>query len=480
MTGIDAEKARAAFIQLPDDTSYGEIPAPKAVHLPRSHLKAMDLNVSLVTGARGAGKTFWWGALQRSGVRRLIDLSSVRSAPKEDTRVVTGFGARSSDDYPGTGELSRLMREHEPRVVWRTVAARHVADEAHRLRRMESWKERVAWVDAEPGAVDRLFHERDVECDRENRHFLILFDALDSSAYDWKEMYLAIRGLLQIAVEMRSSRRLRVKMFLRPDQLDKNRIGDFPDASKALSSRIELGWPPHELYGLLWHCLANGDHGELFRTFFGGCWESVGSDTDESFPVPRELVDEDKQRDTFHELSCPFMGRNHRRGFPYTWIPNHLGDSEARVSPRPFLRALRKAAEDTEERFPDHRYPLHYDSIKSGVQEASTIRVDEIREDHPWIHQALEPLKGMSVPSAFDEIRKRWRDEGVLDTLEKKIEKGEIKLPPQRMEDGPRGIREDLEAAGVFQRLLDDRVNIPDIFRVGYGIGRKGGVKPAR
>ena len=93
----------------------------------------------------------------------------------------------------------------------------------------------------------------------------------------------------------------------------------------------------------------------------------------------------------------------------------------------------------------------------------------------------LEPLEGMSVPIAFDEIRERWRDEGVLDALAKDVDKGRVKLPPPRsMEDGPRGVLEELEAAGVFQHLLDDRVNMPDIFRIGYGIGRKGGVKPVR
>ena len=33
---------------------------------------------------------------------------------------------------------------------------------------------------------------------------------------------------------------------------------------------------------------------------------------------------------------------------------------------------------------------------------------------------------------------------------------------------------------GVFHPLYDGRVNIPDVFRVGYGLGRRGGVKPAR
>jgi hypothetical protein len=28
--------------------------------------------------------------------------------------------------------------------------------------------------------------------------------------------------------------------------------------------------------------------------------------------------------------------------------------------------------------------------------------------------------------------------------------------------------------------MTDDRVNLPDVYRVGYGLGRKGGVKTVR
>lgn len=55
-----------------------------------------------------------------------------------------------------------------------------------------------------------------------------------------------------------------------------------------------------------------------------------------------------------------------------------------------------------------------------------------------------------------------------------------VRLPPGRLDDGPTGVREDLEALGVFQRLSDGRVNLPEVFRVAYGIGRQGGVKPVR
>ena len=74
---------------------------------------------------------------------------------------------------------------------------------------------------------------------------MLLFDALDRCADDWKEMYRAIRGLLQTALEMRSYRRLRVKVFLRSDQVDPSKVADFPDASKVtfLGRRIELASP---------------------------------------------------------------------------------------------------------------------------------------------------------------------------------------------------------------------------------------------
>lgn len=481
MTKFDPRRAREALKRLPEDTNYGSISTFKAVYLPRSHLKAMDLNAQLVTGMRGAGKTFWWSALQWPQVQQLVGLSPGCAALSGDTVVKTGFGFRAElDNYPSPDVLARLMTDHSPRAVWRTVIGRQLAQGSHPLRRRGSWQDRVAWTDAEPEAFDRLLDGYEKDFDLQDQNFLILFDALDRSAQDWKGMYRAIRGLLQTALDMRSYSRLRVKIFLRTDQIDETLVADFPDASKIFSSSVELSWSRKELYGLLWHCLANDDDGEWFRTSLGGQWNRLGPDWDRAFHLPRELVEEDDQRIKFHDLSGPYMGTNHRRGYPYSWIPTHLGDSEGRASPRSFLAALRTAAYDTEKRRPGHRHALHYESIKYGVQEASKIRVREIREDHPWIHRVLEPLDGASVPIEFGDIRKRWRSSKVLKALEDDIEQEKIKLPPRHMEDGPRGIREDLEAAGVFQRLHDGRVNIPDIFRVGYGLRRKGGVKPVR
>ena len=481
---IDITEARIALIDLPKETSYGEIPKPEHVYLPPSHLKAMDPDNMLVTGMRGAGKTFWWSALQNPDVRRLIGQPHKRSTLTENTEVRAGFGIRPApDEYPGKDVLRSLLKTGvEPRTIWRVVQVRQLAKGDHPIRRLESWSARATYVEEHPETIERLFYDKDTELDRRGVHSLLLFDALDRCSDDWAIMYRLIRGLMQHALDMRSYWRLRVKMFLRSDQVDEARIADFPDAAKVLSSAVELNWIRRDLYGLLWHYLANRPNGGIFRTFlWNGKWNSATVREQRLFTVPRRLVhNEDLQRQKFHDIAGPWMGRDRRRGFPYTWIPNHLGDTEGKVSPRSFLAALRTAAEDTANRHPDHDHALHYSSINRGVQQASKIRVREVREDYPWVNRVLEPLEGMVVPCDFRRISGRWRSRQVIDHLKKEVGQDDVKLPPQRLDRGAPGVREDLESLRVFQRLRDGRVNIPDVFRVGYGLGRRGGVKPVR
>lgn len=477
---IDPRQARDALKGLPRGVSHGERPSPEHVYLPRSHLKAMDPNEVVVTGMRGAGKTFWWGALQNSKVRRLVGESVRGHALSESTEVRRGFGVTPApDEYPGKHELSRLIGSGvEPRIVWRAVQARQVAEDDHPLRKRSSWEERVDYVRENPGAVDHLFHQRDAELEEKGIYFLVLFDALDRCVDDWKQMHQAIRGLLQTALEMRSYRRLRIKVFLRTDQV----IADFPDASKILALPAELNWPRQELYGLLWHCLVNGQSSEAFRRFLGEDGRSsVDIGRTGVVSVRRSLIsNEDQGSEKFHVIAGKWMGGGPKRGFSYPWIPNHLGDADGRVSPRSFLSALQAAAEHTDSHYPGHARALHHESIKQGVQEASKIRVAELKEDYPWVDQVLKPLASLVVPCEFKEVVDRWEGEKVLDGLTAEVEQEEVRLPPRHMDQGLGGIRQDLESLGIFQKLRDGRVNVPDVFRVGYGLRRKGGVKPVR
>ena len=476
------EALRLALSALPDETSHGQPPSPDVVYVPPSHRKAMNPDVMLVTGMRGAGKTFWWSALQDPRVRTLLASLTPRSPLPANTEVKAGYGVIDApDDYPGSDELRTVVESGvDSRLIWRAVHARLLADDEHPLAKLDSWLARTQYVEGNPGAVSRLFRDCDDALDRCEIYSLVLFDGLDRTANEWRDMFALIRGLLRHALDMRSYRRLRAKVFLRSDQADETQVATFADASKVFASSVALSWPRRDLYGMLWQYLANGSHGEQLRRWLAeGDWPTVEIEDEEVFRVVAPLAgDEEVQRKRFHAITGPWMGTDHRRGFPYTWIPNHLADADGMVSPRSFIAALRAAANDTADRHPEHDHALHYDSVKRGVQEASRIRVRELREDYPWVDRVLVPLEGIVVPCEFGEIERIWGTNGALDNLSDQIGQNDVKLPPRNIGRGAVGVREDLESLGVFRRLKDGRVDVPDVFRVGYGLGRRGGVRP--
>lgn len=477
------ETIRIALSELPDGTSHGSPPQPGELYLPPSHRKALNPNATLVTGMRGSGKTFWWAALQDPSTRTLVAQLSSRLTWIARSDVRPGFGVKEDPDrYPGRDELRTMMVTDgvDPRDIWRTVHARHLAGVGHPLRTLESWSQRARYLQDNPGEVSRLFDECDQELERRGRHSLVVFDGLDRSADEWPDMFALIRGLLRHALDMRSYRRIRAKVFLRSDQADEEKVAAFPDASKILASAAQLRWPRRDLYGMLWQYLANGAKGEQLRAWLEeGDWPTVKVGGRRVFTAPSALAgSEEVQRETFHTISGPWMGTDPRRGFPYTWIPNHLGDADRRVSPRSFIAALREAASDTADYYREHDYPLHYNSVKRGVQKASQIRVRELREDYPWVHRLLEPLAGLVVPCPLRDIERIWEQDQILDEIAGQIDADDVKLPPRNLDRGATGVREDLEALGVFRRLKDGRVDIPDVYRIGYRIGRKGGVRP--
>lgn len=482
MTESRLLSARQTLIDtLPEETSlFGQAVDARFIHVPASHAKALHPDTQLVVGMRGAGKSFWWRALQDKHQRTLVAERAPNTGLAKAAEVSAGFGETPNPDaYPGPDVLVQLVRAGEdPRLIWRTVILHALTQGA--VTQGSTWAERVARVAQDPERADRALYERDSHYDRDDTYWIILFDALDRSASDWRTMNALIRGLLQAMLDLRPYRRLRAKSFLRIDQLDEREVGDFADASKILAGRVDLAWPAYELYALLWQYLCNSTDG-AFRNELETALRLPSQPLADLWLPPTDLRrSEAEQRRVFHAIAGPWMGRDHRRGYPYTWVPNHLADAGGRTSPRSFIVALRKAAAETAERYPTHTWPLHYESIKRGVQSASEVRVRELQEDYPWVHTLMDPLNGMVVPCAFEAIESAWKQTNALDALTRRVQERNERLPPAHLGQGADGVRQDLENLGIFLRLRDGRVNIPDVFRVGYGLGRRGGVRPIR
>ncbi len=466
---------------LPEETSqHGETPRAGQMYLPAPHAKALHPNNTLIQGMRGSGKSFWFLALQSSELRTLIGAQVGLDA---NTLVTVGFGqVPGGNQFPSKDTLIQLIKDGcEPRRIWQAVVFRQVLSDLSpdEFKVLTAWRTRIQWIQDHPELVDESLYNADIRLDEQKQHHIVLFDALDRTADDWPTMNALVKGLLQVVLETRSFRRIRLKVFARPDQLEDPSVANFPDASKVMNQKVNLDWPRRELYGLLWQYLANNTaYGQKFRDGASLALPSVRwTQSAEIWDVPDLMRrDEDAQKQLFHAMTGPWMGRDKRRGFPFSWLPSHFGDARGEVSPRSFLAAVRHAASANPRL--EQEYLLHYESIKQGVQEASRIRVRELEEDYPWVKTLFDPLSGITVPCPFDDICGVWREKKVLDQLQKGIESATVRLPPIHIDDGEDGVLIDLLDLGLVEKLKDQRINLPDVYRVGYGMGRRGGVKP--
>lgn len=205
-------------------------------------------------------------------------------------------------------------------------------------------------------------------------------------------------------------------------------------------------------------------------------WQAI----DGVYALPRHLP----FKEIIEALAGPWVGNKANRGYTYTWIPTHLADARNCHSPRSILLALRHAAQWTDSHHTDHKRAVHYEGIRQGVAEASKTRIREIKEDYPWVGPLLAALKGATVPLTFGELSEKWPKSCIDESLS--AARQEQRLPPRRYSGDPgrkgtlAALVDDLLELAVFYRTEDRRYNMPDIFRVGFGIRRKGGVRPPK
>ncbi|MBF0133757.1 MAG: metallophosphoesterase [Magnetococcales bacterium] len=445
-----------------------------APYLPAPHARALDLRTPLVEGIRGSGKSFWWNILQSPEMRQQLARQTRHFSIPESVEITVGFGENSRPlDYPDKSLLIQLALKFSLEDIWRAIIAHHLLDD-DLMPILSSWEERLRWIGANRHRMETAFHEQNERLQQQQKIRLILFDALDRTADDWRTMRRIVQGLFKVLLEFRSFQAIYTKAFVRSDLLTDPWITAFPDSSKLMANRNALLWPPRELYNLLWHLLANApEGGALFRHHCQDQFNLEWTPNGTVWPLPQELrINESLQQSVFHAITGPFMTQDRKRGTPHGWLTNHLEDGLRQVSPRSFLAALREAASGDPL---ETAYPLSGADIQRGVYKASEIRVQEIAEDYPWVTQLMTPLKGMIIPAPFQEMKACWEKKKTLDQLKEAMYNDGVRQFPQRLEkEGADGVGKELEELGVFQMMRDGGVNLPDVYRIGYGMRRKG------
>lgn len=475
-----------AFPEIDQRGSLATLP-PGYTYLPQSHALALDPDATIVTGIRGSGKSHWYTYLADKGVQAYLVDSYKNVRINTATDIIQGFGTGGGGSIPSPGIIKQITMI-DPDAAWRSVlgSALSLPDP---FPVSAPWADKTAWVRDNLEAYERLLMDLDERLATHGQSKLVLFDALDRVADEWKSIRVVVKSLLRLALEVRSYRSIRMKLFVRPDMIEDETIMAFPDASKLLAKTQELTWRRTDLYAVFFQRLANtAGFGATFADFVSSstrlAWTPSVSDPSRVLNE-RLRFDEDLQARIFHAMTGPTMAggaSGHKRGIPYSWLVNHLMDSRDQVSPRSFYSALKKAAQFSGDG--TWEYALSPRAIQSGVIEASGIRQREIQEDYPWVSRLMNPLgeKKLVVPCQEAEIREIWEECGAIDSLSRMIESGgdEVKLPPRHRDEGPRGLISDLSELGIMYRLLDGKIQVPDVFRISYRLGRRGGVRPLR
>lgn len=486
---MNAIEVREALSRLPEVAAQENLDPPPLtnVYVPFGHQRALSLDSSIVVGMRGAGKSLWTAILFSDDHRQFV-AGVANSAALASAKVRVGFGLDNSNKhFPSATVLAQIVSQKiDPYDIWKWVVLRHALDVLNwndkvPAKKRDDWRAMAQWSSEHPQEVDSLLTDCDAALASTGKVLLVLFDAFDRLSDDWGDVRRLIAAALRFGLVCRTRRALRLKFFLRPDMEEDAGIWKFADSSKLRHARVELDWRTPDLYALILTFLGNDKVvGASFRkgvsAIAGVPWP--GRDI---FSVPRDLIrDEKSLRKVIEDIAGSWMGRSHKRGFTYTWTPTHLADAVGRVSPRSFLLTFKRAAEATEEMHGDHGFPLHYEGIQQGVASASEIRIGEVKEDYPWVQPLLEAARGLSVPCDPEELVARWTPQKLNEV------RAATKLPPRRFttDPGRSGRKEvlidDLVELAVLYRTEDGRLNMPDIFRVGFGIKRMGGVKPPK
>lgn len=484
-----ADVLRAALSRLSPAPSHDATEAPELhkIYAPDGHESALDPDRALVIGGRGTGKSFWSATLLNNTTRAFVARTYSR-LKLDQCQVALGFAGVDADanGAPSREELDDLIETdgHQPEKVWRAVILKGVSQFVpisipSALRGPDGI---VAWVEQDASRVQKYLRQADDELTQQGRRILIVFDALDRLGKDWQEIRERTKALLQVALAMRTYRAIKPKIFLRVDQAEDRGIASFPDASKLLSTgaRVDLTWERRDLFGLLYTLLANDIEAapifsKLVQTTTGTSLGDV-----QQHGLPRVLKDiEEHQAAIFSQLAGPYMGANVSKGRTYTWLYKHLADAYERVSPRTFLEAVRHAA--TYRGATDTRLVVSPAGLRAGIQAASELRLRQLKEEYGWIETVIEPLADQQVPCKENDLYERWAAAGTPAAISSPT--GEY-LEPIEFSEGeinqPAAILKALLRIGVAERRADNRINIPDIYRVAAKMLRKGGVRPKR
>lgn len=484
VTDDDFLAIRRAIASMPGDVSSDAIgaqaPTLEEIYAPETHAAALDPNAPIVQGARGTGKSFWAGVLGDENLRA----AAAKAYPRLGLmRLDVQFGYTGIEGPHGIGRarldqcVSADADIEDARIFFWATILRALKSAAGQ--QPPSNLPLLLPLARDLDKREAELYEADQALQKEGKSLLIVYDALDTVATSWPRRRLLTQALLEVVWAMRAYRAVRVKLFLRPDQIEDDEL-HFVELPKLRTGAVRLTWSGTDLYGLLFARLSLGEAQKSFGRLLSDLDLRPGS---RSLILTRKWTlaqDVGHQQKLMTAMTGPYMAdgeHGYKKGKTYDWPLKHLGDAFEEVTPRSFLGLMIAAAKYGPA--PEGRV-ITPAGIQHGLRAASKTRVDQLHQEFPWIKGVLAPLSGLLLPQKEQWVFGAWRRAKTLKTAIEDA-KAQGYVPPVDPDKGnadERGLYTALERIGVMLRRKDGRIDMPDLFRVAAKLLKKGGTAP--
>ena len=460
-----------------------------------NYRQVLEKDTLLILGGKGAGKTELFRLLAiPSGRAILVESLKIRALDDlEKTTWIAAFGRTRQREktFPPMETVAAQM-ENASNLDWRAfwiglMLGRILSEDKVVLK--GSWVDEIpletrellinklpllsAWFPLVRQNIEKINYALDLldeQLIQADEWLFITYDELDRLVSSYNQLAVPIRELLAFWLDRwRRWERIRPKIFLRTDLFREDFLS-FPDASKLKAYQINLEWKDSWLYQLLFKRLANS--GQEMAEYL--C--TVPNFLKENSPLLGINITSVEYSHQFmiEKIVGRFMGDNPRKGYTYSWIPNHLKDAGGRIYPRVFLKlfslaAKRRLEESNLQTLPGDTLLIPSD-LQGALFDTSQDRIRELVDEYSWLQPLKDSLNGLKVPVA---------EEIFLDKLENTTWSQEPgKQPPISK---PEEIIRYLLQLGIIEIRSDKRVNIPEIYMYGFGVKRPGGVtRPKR
>ena len=462
-------------------TRYNFYPVPE-------HLRALEPEVVLVVGDRGAGKSQLVAVAADPKLRKAVmGLKLGLRFPHGDAQWKIGYPMH--DNGPDSRGWQDFALRHRDSI--KTAAQEFWFAYLIRVLGEMLLSEDSAKLDALLNGPGAEIEERHADFIRagsatlvaldnlnkklvaEDQWVFVAYDELDMLYYsDWWAMGALVRGLIGFwANYNRRWSRIRAKIFLRTDfyrHHGSDVVG--ADVAKLAAARVELTWSDKNLYAALIKHIAN-----LNRDWLSYCNRGKGDkvrfEQNSVLKYIPVIVKKEDARPLIERLVGPFMGASKDKGQSFFWILDHLRDGNGKVSPRSLILLFENAAlmELASPRASGAQVLSHM-SLRNALDKVSEAYVTQAMDEFLWLPEVKARLKRHPhVP---------WESRQLLETSLKASWEEWCSGAPERRPpaDSARDLVDVLLELGIVRDRGNDNYDVPDLYLAGLELKRKGGV----